>query len=205
MLFLFFYPRSRTLRGGMVKPSLPHIMKGSLSGVRIFQHCEFYKAVSGFVCNFWSESWRFHCGFWKLETGFKGKLSTIRTTQVHLSNRGRAQCPMRKILTTGKIMIDKMKKQVRQFCLVKQHRLNGLVVWFLLRVQEVPGSNPGWARLFFSTYDCTALAKPVVHVCMMNLVTDLCVEPCNDKMTKTGNIPAKIWPKNSIDIQAELT
>ena len=27
--------------------------------------------------------------------------------------------------------------------------LNGLVVWFLLRVQEVPGSNPGWAPNFF--------------------------------------------------------
>ena len=27
--------------------------------------------------------------------------------------------------------------------------LNGLVVWFLLRVQEVPGSNPGWAQTFF--------------------------------------------------------
>ena len=26
--------------------------------------------------------------------------------------------------------------------------LNGLVVWFLLRVQEVPGSNPGWAQEF---------------------------------------------------------
>ena len=25
-------------------------------------------------------------------------------------------------------------------------RLNGLGVWFLLRVQEVPGSNPGWAH-----------------------------------------------------------
>ena len=27
--------------------------------------------------------------------------------------------------------------------------LSGLGVWFLLWVQEVPGSNPGWARQFF--------------------------------------------------------
>ena len=31
----------------------------------------------------------------------------------------------------------------------KQEWLNGLVVWFLLRVQEVPGSNPGWAPTLF--------------------------------------------------------
>ena len=30
--------------------------------------------------------------------------------------------------------------------------LNGLVVWFLLRVQEVPGSNPGWAPKTFCTF-----------------------------------------------------
>ena len=28
--------------------------------------------------------------------------------------------------------------------------LSGLGVWFLLWVQEVPGSNPGWARIYFS-------------------------------------------------------
>ena len=40
-------------------------------------------------------------------------------------------------------------KQERQFGRVRQEWLNGLVVWFLLRVQEVPGSNPGWAPMFF--------------------------------------------------------
>ena len=37
------------------------------------------------------------------------------------------------------------------FSLILYQGLNGLVVWFLLRVQEVPGSNPGWAQFFLKT------------------------------------------------------
>ena len=48
--------------------------------------------------------------------------------------------------TIIKIMILHMTSPVGQTC---QVWLNGLVVWFLLRVQEVPGSNPGWAPNFF--------------------------------------------------------
>ena len=35
--------------------------------------------------------------------------------------------------------------------------LNGLVVWFLLRVQEVPGSNPGWAPTILQSKSCKCL------------------------------------------------
>ena len=48
--------------------------------------------------------------------------------------------------TMIKIMILPLTSPVGQSC---QSWLNGLVVWFLLRVQEVPGSNPGWAPDFF--------------------------------------------------------
>ena len=39
-------------------------------------------------------------------------------------------------------------QQKEKFGCIRQVGLNGLVVWFLLRVQEVPGSNPGWAPDF---------------------------------------------------------
>ena len=48
--------------------------------------------------------------------------------------------------TIIKIIILHLTSPVRQSY---QAWLNGLVVWFLLRVQEVPGSNPGWAPTFF--------------------------------------------------------
>ena len=111
-------------------------------------------------------------------------------------------------------MIDKMKKQVRQFCLVKQHRLNGLVVWFLLRVQEVPGSNPGWAPIIFSIFDCECSAITLCLHCFGQTSSFKCVctwrEGCALNMQcykdKNREHPCKKFdPKNSIDIQAELT
>ena len=44
--------------------------------------------------------------------------------------------------------------------------LSGLGVWFALRVREVPGSNPGWAQLFFSFFSFFSVSgHDGVHEC----------------------------------------
>ncbi len=54
--------------------------------------------------------------------------------------------------------------------------LCGLGVWFLLWVQEVPGSNPGWALTFASVWESTYYSvRPKTWPLFKNMPPPLCV------------------------------
>ena len=77
--------------------------------------------------------------------------------------------------------------------------LNGLVVWFLLRVQEVPGSNPGWAQEFCRC--CSNLCKKKTKS-FADIVS--CVKRDMTMKRKDRQLLQKHKIKNKSNMQAKL-
>ena len=94
-------------------------------------------------------------------------------------------------------------------CQSCQAWLNGLVVWFLLRVQEVPGSNPGWAQEFCRC--CSNLCKKKPRV--LQIVWTVLKEIYEDEKDGQATLQKqKFWNfclqkhkiKNKSNMQAKL-
>ena len=84
-----------------------------------------------------------------LQWGLNSWPLVYKTNALPLSYRGIGGS-LRKIVTlSGEIWPWPHVVLPPRFCCSLHQWLNGLGVWFSLWVREVPGSNPGWAQLFF--------------------------------------------------------